>query len=163
MSSSLCRECGSPTRPSVLDRTGGICQVCAGEVPGQPRTPFPSLDQLSLRDPPGGQEEEPTKNALVDFNKTSPGLAKSFESLPEKRPMGGRQKAGGFLLVVGYGVYLVAAVLVCGTLFNSCVSIVQGDIVSFIFYVGLAVVIGFVGQFVGGILMSSGVTVAGDD
>ena len=48
-----------------------------------------------------------------------------------------------------------------GSMFNGCVAVVRGYFVDFIFSVGLAVVIGWVGQFVGGFIMAGGAGVGG--
>ncbi len=77
--------------------------------------------------------------------------------------MSGRQKAGGLLMVLGYLVYLIASILALGALFNGCVAIAKGDVSSLIFAVGSAVVIGWIGQLVGGIIMAGGGAVAGDE
>ena len=76
--------------------------------------------------------------------------------------MSTREKAGGVMMLLGYLIYLIAGVLALGSMFNGCVALTQGSIGSFIFSVGLAVIIGWVGQIVGGLTMASGAAVGGD-
>ena len=77
--------------------------------------------------------------------------------------MSGRAKAGGAMMLLGYLVYLIAGMLALGSMFNACVVLAQGSLASFIFSVGFAVVIGWLGQFFGGLVMAGGAAVSGDE
>ena len=66
------------------------------------------------------------------------------------------------MVVVGFGVYLLSGLLAMGSMFNGCVAIAGGSFGEFIFSVGLAVVIGWIGQFVGGLIIAGGTAVGGD-
>lgn len=76
--------------------------------------------------------------------------------------MSARGKTGGVMMILGVLVYLLAGLLAMGSLFNGCVAVARGSFVEFVFSVGLAVVIGWVGQIVGGLIMAGGAVVSGD-
>lgn len=76
--------------------------------------------------------------------------------------MSGRQKAGGVMMVVDYLAHLGAGLLALGSMFNGCVAVSRGYFAEFIFSVGLAVFIGWIGQFLGGPIMAGGAAVGGE-
>ena len=67
------------------------------------------------------------------------------------------------MVIFGFLIYLVSGLLALGTLINAFVALAQGSGSSFLFLVGLAVVIGFVGQLVGGLFMAGGMARGSDD
>ena len=66
-------------------------------------------------------------------------------------------------MIFGYLVYALAGMLALGSMFNGCSALIRGSVVEFIFSVGLAVIIGWVGQFVAGLILAGGAAVGGDD
>lgn len=77
--------------------------------------------------------------------------------------MSGRQKAGVAMTIFGYLVYGIMGLLALGSMFNGCSALIRGSVVEFIFSVGLAVIIGGVGQFVAALILAGSAAVSGDN
>ena len=70
---------------------------------------------------------------------------------------------GGAIAALGLVTYLVTALLAFGALFSGCASLLRGNFVGFVFSVGLAVVIGWVGRFVAALFFVGGSAIGKDD
>lgn len=66
---------------------------------------------------------------------------------------------GSVLMVIGFILQVLAGILALGCLLASCRGLQEGGFPGFLMMIGLAVVIGWIGQYGGGLLLAAGMSI----